>query len=151
MHRLLQQSLSPTGHVSFAGIRWGTCSSSQQSREITGKHRNVFHCPVSNASFPCYPRITFSLRAVVGFDDNSSSAHMEPALTTVRQPFYEMGRRACEILLTLVDTPRPVNGPAHNGRMSGIPASIFDEPIRIKMPTSLIVRASCGASHRITI
>src|ERR1700724_1956725 len=63
--------------------------------------------------------------AVVGFDDNPASAHMEPALTTVRQPFYEMGRRACEILLTLVDAPCPVNGPNHNGRMSGV--SMFDE------------------------
>lgn len=88
--------------------------------------------------------------AVVGFDDNPASAHMEPALTTVRQPFYEMGRRACEILLTLVDTPHPVNGPNRNGRISGVPASIFDVPIRIKMPTSLIVRASCGASRRVT-
>jgi LacI family transcriptional regulator len=86
--------------------------------------------------------------AVVGFDDNPSSAHMEPALTTVRQPFYEMGRRATEILLNLVDAPRPVNGPNHNGRMS---ASMFDEPVRIKLPTSLIVRASCGASHRVTV
>ena len=84
----------------------------------------------------------------MGFDDNPSSAHMEPALTTVRQPFYEMGRRATEILLTLVDAPRPVNGPNHNGRM---PASMFDEPVRIKMPTSLIVRASCGASRRVTV
>jgi len=89
--------------------------------------------------------------AVVGFDDNPSSAHMEPALTTVRQPFYEMGRRASEILLALVDIPRPVNGLNYNGRLSGVPASIFDEPIRIKMPTSLIVRASCGASRRVTI
>jgi LacI family transcriptional regulator len=89
--------------------------------------------------------------AVVGFDDNPSSAHMEPALTTVRQPFYEMGRRASEILLALVDTPRPVNGPNHNGRLPGVPASIFDVPIRIKMPASLIVRASCGASRRVTI
>ena len=89
--------------------------------------------------------------AVVGFDDNPSSAHMEPALTTVRQPFYEMGRRATEILLTLVDAPRPVNGPNHNGRISEVPSSIFSEMIHIKMPTSLIVRASCGASHRTTI
>ncbi len=90
--------------------------------------------------------------AVVGFDDNPSSAHMEPALTTVRQPFHEMGRRACEILLALVDTPRPVIGlNHHNGWMSGAPASLFDEPVRIKMPTSFIVRASCGASHRVTI
>ncbi len=91
--------------------------------------------------------------AVVGFDDNPSSAHMEPALTTVRQPFYEMGRRASEILLSLVDAPRPVNGLNHNGRLSGIPASApgFDEPVRIKMPTSLVVRASCGAVRRVTI
>jgi LacI family transcriptional regulator len=89
--------------------------------------------------------------AVVGFDDNPSSAHMEPALTTVRQPFYEMGRRASEYLLTLVDTPRPVNGLNYNGRTSGMPTTIFDEPLRIKMPTSLIVRASSGASQRITI
>ena len=93
--------------------------------------------------------------AVVGFDDNPSSAHMEPALTTVRQPFYEMGCRASEILLTLVDTPRPspslpmnkLNGLHSNGRVPGTPMSIFDIPIRIKMPTSLIVRASCGASR----
>lgn len=90
--------------------------------------------------------------AVVGFDDNPSSAHMEPALTTVRQPFYEMGRRACEILLALVDSPRPVNGlNHHNGWMPGASASLFDEPVHVKMPTSFIVRASCGASRRVTI
>jgi LacI family transcriptional regulator len=76
---------------------------------------------------------------------------MEPALTTVRQPFYEMGRRASEILLTLVDAPLPVNGLDRNGRVSEVPSSIFSESIGIKMPTSLIVRASCGASHRTTI
>ena len=85
--------------------------------------------------------------AVVGFDDNPSSAHMEPALTTVRQPFYEIGRRATEILLTFVDTPHPVNGLHHNGQLSGVSTSIFDIPIRIKTPTNLIVRASCGASN----
>jgi LacI family transcriptional regulator len=76
---------------------------------------------------------------------------MDPALTTVRQPFYEMGRRASEILLALVDAPRPVNALNHNSWMPGVPTSIFDEPIRIKMPTTLIVRASCGASRRVTI
>ncbi|HVB72096.1 MAG TPA: LacI family DNA-binding transcriptional regulator [Ktedonobacteraceae bacterium] len=89
--------------------------------------------------------------AVVGFDDNPSSAHMEPALTTVRQPFYEMGRRASEILLALVEAPHPVNGPNHNGRMAGKPAPYLEEPIRIKMPTSLIVRTSCGVSQRVTV
>ncbi|MGZ6304742.1 MAG: substrate-binding domain-containing protein, partial [Ktedonobacteraceae bacterium] len=89
--------------------------------------------------------------AVVGFDDNPTSAHMEPALTTVRQPFYEMGRRASEILLALVDAPRPVNGLNRNGRVSEAFSPIFSDSIHIKMPTSLIVRASCGASQRATI
>lgn len=90
--------------------------------------------------------------AVVGFDDNPSSAHMEPALTTVKQPFFEMGRRACELLLAFVDTPRSMNGLNHsNGWKPEASASLFDEPVHIKMPTSFIVRASCGASHRVTI
>ena len=89
--------------------------------------------------------------AVVGFDDNPTSAHMEPALTTVRQPFYEMGRRASNILLALVDAPRPVNGLDRNGRVSEVSSPMFCEQIRIKMPASLIVRASCGATHRVTI
>ena len=88
---------------------------------------------------------------MVGFDDNPSSAHMEPALTTVRQPFYEMGRRASEILLALVEASHPVNGLNHNGRMAGKPAPYLEEPIRIKMPTSLIVRTSCGVSQRVTV
>jgi LacI family transcriptional regulator len=41
--------------------------------------------------------------ALVGFDDIYSSAHMIPALTTVRQPFTEMGQRATELLLSLLD------------------------------------------------
>jgi len=89
--------------------------------------------------------------AVVGFDDNPNSAHMEPALTTVRQPFYEMGRRAIEMLLSLVDAPYPVSGLNRNGRVSAAHSPVFSESIHIKMPTSLIVRASCGASQRATI
>jgi LacI family transcriptional regulator len=76
---------------------------------------------------------------------------MEPALTTIYQPFYEMGRRAAEMLLALVDTPRYVNGLNHNnGRILDAPLSMVTETIRIKMPTSLIVRASCGASRGVT-
>ncbi|HZO71344.1 MAG TPA: LacI family DNA-binding transcriptional regulator [Ktedonobacteraceae bacterium] len=89
--------------------------------------------------------------AVVGFDDNPSSAHMEPPLTTVRQPLYEMGRRAIELLLSLVDAPRHISGLNSNGHFRDAASSPFSEPIRIKMPARLIVRTSCGASHRATI
>jgi len=37
--------------------------------------------------------------SVVGFDDPMSAEHLTPSLTTVRQPVYQMGRRATERLL----------------------------------------------------
>ena len=89
--------------------------------------------------------------AVVGFDDNPLSAHMEPALTTVRQPFYEMGCRASEILLELVNIPPHMNGLKHMSRAPGVSSSVSHDSIHIKMPTSLIVRASCGASLGVTL
>lgn len=75
--------------------------------------------------------------AVVGFDDITSSQHMRPPLTTVRQPFYEMGQRGIELLLSLVNSPRGLVDPYHAGRR--------EEPVRIYLPTELVVRESCGA------
>lgn len=62
--------------------------------------------------------------SVVGFDDVPAAARAEPALTTVRQPHVEKGRRAARLLL---DTLR---GPAPDG------------PQGIILPTELIVRRS---------
>ncbi len=39
--------------------------------------------------------------SVVGFDDLEMAAYYHPALTTVRQPTYKMGKRAFQILLQL--------------------------------------------------
>ena len=48
--------------------------------------------------------------SVVGFDDIPGAATIRPALTTVRQPLYEMGRTAAMSLLSLIredaDPPR---------------------------------------------
>lgn len=89
--------------------------------------------------------------AVVGFDDNPSSAHMQPALTTVRQPFYEMGCHATKLLLALFEAPRAANNFNSNGHIAGITSPVIPDTFRVKMPTNLIVRASCGASQRATI
>ncbi|HZR41549.1 MAG TPA: LacI family DNA-binding transcriptional regulator [Ktedonobacteraceae bacterium] len=108
--------------------------------------------------------------ALVGFDDLESSAHVRPALTTVRQPFYEMGQCSIELLLSMLDKPRHstvrtgvragisgsassvgtgfhmpstysvVSGGVNNGNGSG--------PVQIQLATSLIVRSSCGASQQ---
>lgn len=61
--------------------------------------------------------------AVVGFDDIYAAGMTNPSLTTVRQPFYEMGQLAANLLLK---------------HLSGEP--LPDAPIAL--PTSLVVRDS---------
>lgn len=68
--------------------------------------------------------------SVVGFDDIVSSAHVRPALTTVRQPFEEMGRRAAQMLLAEIQHSVSDDGSDHLTRLS--------------MPTNLIIRDSCA-------
>lgn len=41
--------------------------------------------------------------SIVGFDDMQTASYMVPALTTVRQPAYDIGRRAAELLLQARD------------------------------------------------
>ena len=91
--------------------------------------------------------------ALVGFDDNILSAHMRPPLTTIRQPFFEMGRTAVEILLTAIDPEHHIS-PSEQQKETRLqaPGYPFDENnmdqlIRIQLPTSLVVRASSGVPH----
>ena len=65
--------------------------------------------------------------ALVGFDDLDWTTLVEPAVTVVAQPVAELGRAAGERLLA---------------RMRGD----TEPPRRIRLPTSLVVRASCGAA-----
>ena len=88
--------------------------------------------------------------AVIGFDDTALSAHTRPALTTVKQPFEEMGRSAAEMLLALVSAPRLFGGGAYSQsvRPVGARADIgTQQPMRVQWPTELVVRASCGEEH----
>lgn len=90
--------------------------------------------------------------SVVGFDDISSSAHIRPALTTVRQPFYEMGQQATRLLLSLVEAVHgggPVRrvagqGAAGNGLLA-VPGSTQTPPVRIELPSLFVPRDSCAA------
>jgi LacI family transcriptional regulator len=88
--------------------------------------------------------------ALVGFDDDEPSVHVRPPLTTVRQPYYEMGAQGLKLLLSLLDSPG-ANIPStktisERGMQPG-----EDKPVRIQLTTSLIVRASCGADYHISI
>jgi LacI family transcriptional regulator len=65
--------------------------------------------------------------AVVGFDDIPPARFMYPALTTVRQPLYEMGTAAVRMLHDAIE---------HRSR-----------PKSVVLPTELVVRESCGAAE----
>jgi LacI family transcriptional regulator len=65
--------------------------------------------------------------AVTGFDDIPVARRLHPGLTTVRQPIQELGATAFELLESLVRHGQP-------------------EPRDVVLPTSLIVRESCGCA-----
>jgi LacI family transcriptional regulator, repressor for deo operon, udp, cdd, tsx, nupC, and nupG len=57
--------------------------------------------------------------AVAGFDDLDVAAYIDPPLTTLRQPRYEMGLQASEILLALLDPAGQNEGTAQEVRVLG--------------------------------
>ena len=68
--------------------------------------------------------------AVVGFDDVDEARFETPSLTTVRQPLYEQGKRACEMLMA---------------RLRGEVV-----PEKVILHTELVERRSCGCfSHHV--
>jgi LacI family transcriptional regulator len=60
--------------------------------------------------------------SIVGFDDMQTASYMVPALTTIRQPAYNMGKRAAELLLQLVENQT--------------------KPVQQMMESSLVIRES---------
>ncbi|HLW03336.1 MAG TPA: LacI family DNA-binding transcriptional regulator [Ktedonobacterales bacterium] len=80
--------------------------------------------------------------AVVGFDDIPLSAHIRPALTTVHQPFFEMGQCAAELLLSLADMDAVLH--PSQSMVRALAAKRGQVP-HIQLATSLTVRESCGA------
>ncbi|MGM0547159.1 MAG: LacI family DNA-binding transcriptional regulator [Bacteroidota bacterium] len=65
--------------------------------------------------------------AIVGFTDDIRSPLLDVPLTTVHQPAYEMGERAAEKLIQVIENE--------------------DAPVeKIKVPTTLKIRSSCGCN-----
>ena len=86
--------------------------------------------------------------SVVGFDDIASSLYSRPALTTVRQPFYEMGKQATELLLAQsVVSSRRGREQAMSQEDSSNTRSRdgWQDVPRVCLATNLVVRASCRA------
>jgi LacI family transcriptional regulator, galactose operon repressor len=67
--------------------------------------------------------------SVIGFDNIPESALTEPGLTTIEQPIQDMGYEAVRMLIRMID---------------GTP----EGPVQLTLPTSLVVRQSCGTRGR---
>lgn len=93
---------------------------------------------------------------LIGFDDNIFSAHMRPPLTTIRQPFSQMGHTAIELLLTMIDPnhhaaleqQKGYAQPEHGGAFVN---GTTHHSSRIQLATSLIVRASSASPRPLSI
>ena len=66
--------------------------------------------------------------AVTGFDDIPVARHLHPPLTTGRQPIWELGTTAFDVLYCMISGERQT------------------EP-EVVLPVELIVRGSCGCAH----
>lgn len=93
---------------------------------------------------------------VLGFDDNMLSARVRPPLTTIRQPFSDMGSKAIEVLLTMIDPDHRRDKKRQeeyvrqeSGRT--LEDGDMDESIHIQLPTRLVVRASSGAPRSLSV
>lgn len=65
--------------------------------------------------------------AITGWDDIPAARHLAPALTTVRQPMLELGRRAAALLHEQITEHRTT-------------------PRHAVLPTRLVLRSSCGCT-----
>ncbi|RSK55161.1 LacI family DNA-binding transcriptional regulator [Bacillus canaveralius] len=68
--------------------------------------------------------------ALLGYDETVWSMHVDPPLTTVKQPAYEMGELAAKRLIQLIESKRKLK-----------PKTVLLEP-------ELIIRKSCGIKEK---
>lgn len=80
--------------------------------------------------------------SIAGFDGIALSEVVEPALTTVQQPIYELGRRLADVLLDLLGDA-PGAGDAPGGR-PGSRKRALGHVRREVLPCRLVVRGSTG-------
>jgi LacI family transcriptional regulator len=89
--------------------------------------------------------------ALVGFDDAGPSAFTKPPLTTVRQPFFDMGRQAATTLTALLAERRSPPDGGLRWYRTDTPGSLIITTTppaarsRLQLPVQLIERASTMA------
>ncbi|MFF3646311.1 LacI family DNA-binding transcriptional regulator [Streptomyces sp. NPDC002564] len=80
--------------------------------------------------------------ALVGFDDSAIARHMDPPLTSVRQPITEMGRTMTDLLLAEIAEAAERAGARPAGPHPPVPVNARPNRPQIVLPTELVTRAS---------
>ncbi len=84
--------------------------------------------------------------SIVGFDDTFMARMTRPPLTTVRQPFREMGRCAGAKLLLLISEPEIGATEGTDGVNADTPACVGSRSQ--VFPVKLVIRESVGPPRR---
>ncbi len=125
---MLRRGLARGGELVFKGV-FTAESGEQGARALLGRDRPPTALVASSdlmaeGAMRVLGRLPPGRRPdLVGFDDRPESARPELALTTLRQPFYELGREATEALIALIE-----------GKAG--------EPLELLLPMQLVVRKS---------
>jgi len=93
---------------------------------------------LSAAGIPVPGRIS-----IVGFDDTLMARTTSPAVTTIRQPFRDMGRRAVELLLEQIRNDTTIKA---DGSAFAVSAPAY--PVTEELPVELVVRSSVGPAPK---
>lgn len=89
--------------------------------------------------------------ALVGFDDDYPSVYTRPPLTTVRQPYFEMGQQSVALLFSLLGASSSFAGEPAESEAKKEEGIAGGRLMHVQLQANLVVRESCGASYHSTI
>ena len=136
--RIVHETAARYGVAVEAGAQWaGTYSATGGARVIRSLLDGGGALPdaIACANDQTALGVVYALRArgyripedvaVTGFDDIPVARHLNPPLTTVRQPIHELGAMAFDVLLSMINGERPGER-------------------QLILPVQVVLRRSCG-------
>jgi DNA-binding LacI/PurR family transcriptional regulator len=89
--------------------------------------------------------------SVLGFDDYAWNKYFNPSLTAIAQPTFEMGRRAFQLLLQIVERGKNVGVSERRIRLNAeLRVRNSTAPVLSKKPASVLPAMSGTPSDRLT-
>jgi len=140
--KAVQETAADYGATALTGPAWqGEYSANSGARVIRNllDARNPLPDAIACANDQSALGAVYALRArgyripddvlITGFDDMPLARHLNPPLTTVRQPVQQMGALAFDALYSMIDGKRP-------------------EQRQLTLPVEVVLRSSCGCEQQ---